>query len=63
MQQITAYINSIKINHKEILNSLLDAKNKLLTLLRKEGRKILGLINEIGSLTKWLFGNMDDDDR
>lgn len=64
LDDITDNIILMKIENKELLElELLDARNKLMTLIPKQNRKRRGLINGIGSMTKWLFGTMDDEDR
>lgn len=64
LDNMTENIKLMKIDNKEMLNlELSDAKNKLLTLLPKQSRQRRGLINGIGSIQKWLFGTMDDEDR
>lgn len=64
LDQMTENIILTKTKNKEILQlELLDARNKLITLKPKQIRQRRGLINGIGSMSKWLFGTMDDEDR
>uniref|UniRef100_A0A034WTS5 Retrovirus-related Env polyprotein from copia-like transposable element 17.6 n=1 Tax=Bactrocera dorsalis TaxID=27457 RepID=A0A034WTS5_BACDO len=71
IQQLENIINAMtdnvilmKLENKEILQrELLDTRNKLLTLTTVRDRNKRGLVNAIGSMSKWLFGTMDEDDR
>lgn len=64
LDQMTENVILMRTNNKEILQlELLDARNKLTTLKPKQIRIRRGLINGIGSMSKWLFGTMDDEDR
>lgn len=64
LDSMTKNIISLNINNKDLLQlELLDVRNKLMTLKPKQNRKRRGLINGIGSMSKWLFGTMDEEDR
>lgn len=61
LDQMKDNIVLMKTKNKEILQlELSDAKNKLENLIPKQNRQRSGLINGIGSMSKWLFGTMDD---
>lgn len=54
----------MKASNKDILQAeLLEARNKLMTLVPTKTRQKRGLINAIGTISKWTFGTMDDYDR
>ena len=54
----------MKVDNENLLQlELMEARNKLMTLIPKQTRQRRGLINGIGSMSKWLFGTMDEEDR
>ncbi|XP_075160295.1 uncharacterized protein LOC142233299 [Haematobia irritans] len=64
INEMTDDIILMKASNKDILQSeLLEARNKLMTLIPRQIRQKRGLINAIGTLSKWTFGTMDDYDR
>ncbi len=64
INDITDNIILMKTSNKDILQAeLLEVRNKLKTLIPKEKRQKRGLINAIGTISKWTFGTMDDYDR
>lgn len=64
LNQMTDNIILMKTTHEDVLQQeLLEVRNKLLTLIPKRNRQKRGLINAIGSMSKWLFGTMDEYDR
>lgn len=64
INDMTDNIILMKASNKDILQAeLLEVRNKLKTLIPKEKRQKRGLINAIGTISKWTFGTMDDYDR
>ncbi|XP_017478687.1 PREDICTED: uncharacterized protein LOC108368353 [Rhagoletis zephyria] len=64
VNEMTDNIILMKTNNKDILHAeLLETRNKLMTLVPNPKRKARGLENAIGSVSKWMFGTMDDNDR
>lgn len=65
ISQMQKHINEIHVNNRNIINTeieIIKANIKTITP-SKQMRKRRGLINGGGTIHKWLFGRMDDDDR
>lgn len=57
-------INELDERYRDILQSTIGhLRNRVQTLVTQEKRVKRGLINAVGTVSKWMFGTMDDQDR
>lgn len=64
INSISANIKNLDIQNKDLLlTELQGLTNKVQTIIPRDQRFKRGLINIVGSASKWLFGTMDEEDR
>lgn len=64
INSISTNIKNLDIQNKDLLlTELQGLTNKVQTIIPRDQRFKRGLINIVGSASKWLFGTMDEEDR